>query len=176
MKFESTAIQGAFLVHTDPIEDGRGSFARSFCRREFERHGLNPNIAQCSISISRKSGTLRGMHYQVAPKEEAKLIRCVRGRLFDVIVDLRPKSPSFRKWFGVELDGSGRKLIYVPEGVAHGFLTLEDDTEVFYQISEFYDRESSRGVRWNDPAFGIKWPCEPRVISPRDKAYGDFRA
>jgi dTDP-4-dehydrorhamnose 3,5-epimerase len=174
MKFEPTRIPGAVIIDIEPIEDDRGFFARTFCRQEFEQHGLSPHIAQCSISFNRKRGTLRGMHYQAAPHEEAKLVRCTRGSLYDVIVDLRPTSPAFRKWISVELSGASFRMLYVPEGVAHGYLTLEDDTEVFYQVSENYAPQYTRGVRWDDPAFGIEWPLPVAVIAQRDRSYPDF--
>jgi dTDP-4-dehydrorhamnose 3,5-epimerase len=157
--------------------DDRGLFARSYCRREFQERGLNPDIAQCNISYNRMRGTLRGMHYQEAPYGEAKLIRCLRGALYDVAVDLRADSPTFREWAAVELraePGCTSRMLYVPEGFAHGFLTLEDDTEVFYQMSEFFSPQAARGVRWDDPAFSITWPEPVRIISERDRTYPDF--
>jgi len=174
MIFTETELAGAFLVDLDRNEDERGFFARSWDGREFEARGLNPLIAQCSISFNLRKGTLRGMHYQVKPFEEAKLVRCTRGSLHDVIVDLRPGSPTYAKSLGVLLSAENRRMLYVPEGFAHGFLTLEDATEVFYQISELYAPESQRGFRWNDPAFGIAWPAKVRVISERDRTYPDF--
>ena len=175
MKFEPTPLPGAFVITPDRLHDERGYFARSFCRRDFTERGLNPNVAQCNLSLSTRRGTLRGMHFQRPPHQEAKLIRCVAGALWDVIIDLRPSSPSFRKHFGIRLDPSEDRMLYVPEGFAHGFLTLEDSTSVFYQISEFYDPAHASGVRWNDPAFGIEWPFEPTVMAERDRAYPDFR-
>jgi dTDP-4-dehydrorhamnose 3,5-epimerase len=171
--FHETAIPGAFLLELERFEDERGSFARSFCAREFEAHGLNPLVAQCNVSANRRRGTLRGMHGQ-AERPEAKLIRCTRGALYDVILDLRPDSPAHGKHVGVELRQDDGRLFYVPEGVYHGFLTLADDTEVFYQMSQFYEPEGAVGVRWNDPAFGIAWPEEVRVISERDACYPDW--
>jgi dTDP-4-dehydrorhamnose 3,5-epimerase len=154
--------------------DHRGFFARTFCEREFECHGLNPRYVQCSVSFNLCAGTLRGMHFQVAPFEEAKLVRCSRGSIYDVIIDLRPESPTFKQHFGLELSAENGKMLYVPEGFAHGFQTLEDNTEIFYQISQFYSPEHARGVRWNDPSFGIKWPAAERTILERDQSYADF--
>ena len=177
MRFIETPLPGAFVIEPEPSEDGRGLFARTFCREEFAAHGLNPRVAQCSTSYNRRGGTLRGLHYQADPYPEAKLVRCTAGAVYDVIVDLRPTSPAFRRWFTVELRAADRRMLYVPEHFAHGFQTLEDDTEIFYQISEFYHPECARGVRWDDPAFGINWPhAEARVISARDRAFPDFKA
>jgi dTDP-4-dehydrorhamnose 3,5-epimerase len=174
MKFISTDIPGAYLIEMMPISDERGFFARSWCALEFTEQGLNPRLVQCSVSFNFRRGTLRGMHYQAKPYEEAKLVRCTQGALYDVIVDLRPDSPAYCRWIGVELSAHNHRMLYIPEGVAHGFQTLADDTEVFYQMSEFYQGESARGVRWNDPAFGIDWPPEERTISLRDQQYPDF--
>lgn len=174
MKFAPTSIPGAFLIEMEPRQDERGFFARSFCREEFLAHGLNPDIAQCNVSLNPRKGTLRGLHYQAAPHAEAKLVRCTQGALYDVIVDLRPKSPAFCRWFGVELTAANRRMLYAPEGVAHGFITLAPDTEVFYQMSRPYQPEAARGVRWNDPAFAIAWPERPMVISEKDRTLPDF--
>lgn len=174
MRFSPTPIPGAVVVEPEPRADERGFFARTFCVEEFRAHNLNPRLVQCSVSFNRRRGTLRGMHWQAAPREEAKLVRCSHGAIFDVIVDLRPDSPSFRRWFSVELSAANRLMLHVPEGVAHGFLTLADDTEVFYQMSEHYAPECARGARWNDPAFGIVWPDGDKIIHPRDAAYPDF--
>jgi len=174
MIFTKTVLNDAMIVDIERKEDDRGFFARSWCRREFEAHGLNPNLAQCNISFNPKKGTLRGMHLQVKPFEEAKLVRCTRGSLCDVIVDLRPDSPTYKKHLSVVLTSENRRMLYVPEGFAHGFLTLEDATEVSYQISEFYRPESQLGFRWDDPAFAIAWPAEVRLISDRDRSYPDF--
>lgn len=171
MKFVETPLKGAFVIELEPIEDERGFFARTFCRREFEEHGLNPNLVQCSISFNRKRGTLRGMHYQVPPHAECKLVRCTRGAIYDVIVDLRDGSPTARKWFGVELSAENRRAIYIPEGFAHGLQALVDDSEVLYEISEFYHAESARGVRFDDPAFGIRWPLPVAMVSARDRGF-----
>lgn len=174
MKFIETILKGAFVIEPELIEDERGFFARAFCRREFEAHGLNPNLVQCSMSFNRQRGTLRGMHYQVPPYAECKLVRCTRGAIYDVIVDLRPNSPTFRRWVAVDLTTENRRILYVPQDFAHGFQTLTDNTEVFYQISEYYAPECSKGARWNDPAFQIRWPLETLIISTRDQSYDDF--
>jgi dTDP-4-dehydrorhamnose 3,5-epimerase len=176
VKFDETTLNGAFLIESDRIEDERGFFARTFCRREFDARGLNSKLVQCSVSFNRKRGTLRGMHYQIAPNAETKLVRCTRGAIYDVIVDLRPGSRTFRRWFGIELTADNQRTLYIPEGVAHGFQTLQDDTEVFYQMSEFYSPEYASGVRWNDPAFAIKWPIANPVISARDQTHSEFAA
>ena len=174
MIFNETKLRGAYIIEVEPLEDERGSFARTFCREEFETHGLNSIVAQCNISQNRKKGTLRGMHYQVAPHAEAKLVTCLAGSIYDVIIDLRPDSITYCHWFAVELSARCRRsLIYIPEGFAHGFQTLEDDTEVFYQMSHAYVPEAARGVRWNDPAFAIDWPDGPRTLSERDNNYLD---
>ena len=174
MIFKETNLKGAFLIELDKLQDERGFFARSYCQREFEEHGLNPRVVQCNVSYNIKKGTMRGMHYQVPPYEEAKLVRCIKGAIYDVIIDLRPDSQTYMKHYGVQLDSENRSMLFVPEGFAHGFLTLEDNTEVFYQMSEFYAPGSARGFRWNDPAFGIEWPMEIKVISERDRTYPDF--
>jgi len=174
MIFTQTKLHGAFIMEPEKLEDDRGFFARSWCESEFKAHGLNPRLAQCSISFSKHKGTLRGMHYQTAPCEEAKLVRCTAGSIYDAIIDLRPESATFKKYFGLVLTPHNHKMLYVPEGFAHGFLTLEDNTEVFYQISEFYSPEHGRGVRWNDPAFSIEWPLLPHRISDRDRNYPAF--
>jgi dTDP-4-dehydrorhamnose 3,5-epimerase len=174
MIFKESPLQGAYLIDLEEHRDERGFFARSWCAREFENHGLNPRIAQCNISFNARKGTLRGMHYQIKPFEEAKLVRCTRGALHDVIVDLRCGSASYRRHWGALLTPDNGAMLYVPEGFAHGFLTLEDRTEVHYQISEFYAPDHARGFRWDDPAFGIVWPGVPEVISGRDRSYPDF--
>ena len=168
MTFTETKLKGAFVIDLEPIQDERGFFARTWCKKEFEAHGLNPNLVQCNTSFNKKKGTLRGMHYQTTPYEEAKLIRCTMGSIYDVIIDLRKESDTLRQWYGCELTAQNRKMLYVPEGFAHGFQTLEDNTEVFYQMSEFYHLDYSKGIRWNDPAVGIKWPCKDVIISPKD--------
>jgi len=174
MIFRACELDGAYVIEHDPKIDERGFFARAFCVDEFNAHGLNPKVAQCNLSFNRERATLRGMHYQASPHQEAKLVRCIAGQIYDVIVDLRPRSSTFRKWFGAELSAENRWMLYVPEGFAHGYLTLTDNAEIFYQVSEFYAPRSERGVRWNDPAFGIRWPLEPRVLSAKDAALPDF--
>ena len=174
MIFTEIKLKGAFIIHPEKLEDERGFFARTWCQVEFARHGLNPRVAQCSISFNRKRGTLRGMHYQIAPYEETKIVRCTQGAIYDVIIDLRPDARTFSQWVALELTSENRQMIYIPEGFAHGFQTLADNTEVFYQISELYAPEHARGVRWNDPAFGIQWPEYQRILSRRDRDYPDF--
>jgi dTDP-4-dehydrorhamnose 3,5-epimerase len=174
MIFTEAGLKGALIIDIDPIRDERGFFARSWCQREFAAQGLHLGWVQCNISFNRKRGTLRGMHYQVAPYAEAKLIRCTRGAIYDVIIDLRPDSPTFKRWVAVELTADNRRMLYVPEGFGHGFQTLGDDTEVFYQMSQFYAPDYGRGVRWDDPAFAISWPAERRIISDRDRSFPDF--
>jgi len=173
MRFVETTVAGAFVIEPEPIADERGFFARTWCQREAEEHGLNPAVAQCNISFNLRKGTLRGMHYQAAPHEEAKLVRCARGAIYDVIIDLRPRSPSYGAHVGAELTEGNGRLIYVPEGCAHGFLTLADRTEVLYQMSQLYVPDAGRGVRWDDPAFGISWPGAVEVINERDRSYPD---
>ena len=176
MIFRDTGIDGAWVIEAERLGDERGFFARTWDTHEFAERGLNPRLVQCSISYNQARGTLRGLHYQAAPHEEAKLVRCTAGAIFDVVVDLRPDSSTFRGWFGVELSAENRLALFVPEGCAHGFLTLDDDCEVHYQVSEFYAPEAARGVRWNDPAFAIKWPAEVVVMNDRDRSYPDFQA
>jgi dTDP-4-dehydrorhamnose 3,5-epimerase len=174
MIFTETKLQGAFIIDVDRIEDERGFFARTWCQREFEAHGLCTQLVQCNISFNKHKGTLRGMHYQAAPHAEAKLVRCTSGTIYDVIIDLRPDSPTFKRWVAVELRADNRRMLFIPEGFAHGFQTLAHDTEVFYQMSQFYVPEYARGVRWDDPAFGVSWPAEKRIISERDRGFPDF--
>jgi dTDP-4-dehydrorhamnose 3,5-epimerase len=174
MTFEKTKLPGVFEIRIEPKPDERGFFARCWCQREFEDNGLNSKLVQCSVSFNVRKGTLRGMHYQTAPNQEAKVVRCTRGALYDVVVDLRRNSPTFGEWVAVVVTAASRNMVYVPEGCGHGFLTLEDETEVMYQISEFYSPESARGVRWDDPAFRIVWPGEVKVISERDRTYPNF--
>lgn len=174
MKFIETKLKGTFIIEPDRIEDDRGFFARTWCQREYNDHGLNPSLVQCNISFNKKKGTLRGMHYQVSPYGEAKVIRCTAGEIFDVIIDLRPDSETFTKWLSFVLTEENRNMIYVPEGFAHGFVTLTDNTEVSYQMSEFYSPEHARGIRWDDQAIGIKWPIETSIISVRDRNYPLF--
>ncbi len=175
MKYLETPLKGTFVLELERLEDERGFFARSWCKAEFESRGLYSNIVQCNVSFNRKKGTLRGMHYQVKPHEEAKLVRCTMGALYDVIIDIRKDSATFRKWHSVELSAKNHRMLYIPEGLAHGYLTLEDDSEVFYQMSERYYPECARGVRWNDPAFNIQWPDAKMLISARDREYPDFK-
>jgi len=175
MTFLQTQIPGVFEIRLEPINDERGFFARAWCRSEFEAHGLDAGLQQSNISFNTRKGTLRGMHFQVAPFAETKLVRCTKGAIYDVVLDLRPESGKFKQWIGVTLTAEIRNMLYVPKGCAHGFLTLQDDTEVFYQMSEVYNAESARGVRWNDPNFGIAWPETVEVISNRDRDYPDFR-
>ena len=171
MRFSATPLQGAFVIELDAIEDERGFFARTFCQQEFNTLSLESRIAQCNISFNRWRGTLRGLHYQCEPYQEAKLVRCTRGLIWDVIVDLRNSSPTRLRWFGKELDATAREAIYVPRGFAHGFQALEDNSEVFYQMSEFYHPEAALGVRWNDPAIGIEWPIPNPLLSERDSSF-----
>jgi len=174
MIFEAAAIPGVFLVRTEPVRDARGSFARLHCPAEFAAAGIPFEPAQTSLSHNRAAGTLRGMHYQAAPMTETKLVRVVRGAAFDVVVDLRPDSPTHRRWAGFELTADNGAAVFIPEGIAHGFITLEPDTDVLYQIAPAYTPGHERGVRWDDPAFGIAWPRRPEVISERDAAYPDY--
>lgn len=173
MRFFPATLRGAFRIEMDRLEDARGFLARTWCAREAQEHGLNPRVVQCITSFNGGRGTLRGMHFQAAPHEEAKLVRCIRGALVDVILDLRPDSPTFRNWEAFELTEQNGTALYIPEGIAHGFQTLADDTEVFYQMSEFYVGAAARGVRWNDPAFGIVWPLPDPILSPKDAGYPD---
>jgi len=175
MKFEKTPVDGAFLIDLEQREDARGFFARAFCRSEFEEHGLNPEVVQCNLSLSREVGTLRGMHFQHPPHEEAKLVRCIRGALWDVVLDLRPGSPSYLRSYGVELTPDNRRALFVPEGCAHGFQTLAPETEAFYLVSSAYAPEAAAGVRWDDPAFGLEWPdVAERVLSEQDQSWPDY--
>lgn len=174
MKFTETKLKGAYIIEPELITDERGFFARSWCQKEFTEQGLNPNLVQCNISFNHKKGTLRGMHYQAKPHEEAKLVRCTKGEIYDVIIDLRPESSTFKQWVAVELTDENHKMLYIPEGMAHGFQTLVDNTEVFYQMSEFYHSESARGIRWDDKNFCISW-IEPHcIISKKDQSYNQF--
>jgi dTDP-4-dehydrorhamnose 3,5-epimerase len=174
MLFRGTEIPGAYTIELEKREDSRGFFARSWCRREFEEHGLATRAAQMNISLNRRKHTLRGFHYQVAPYEEDKFLRCTRGAMYDVLLDLRPKSPTFMRFVAVELSAASYRMLFVPKGCANAFLTLIDETEVIYVVSQFYTPGAERGVRWNDPAFGIKWPAEPAVISDKDSGWPDF--
>ncbi len=174
MKFIKTPLEGAYTIELDKIGDDRGFFSRFFCARDFEEAGLAHNVLQINNSLSREQGTLRGMHYQLSPKAETKIVRCIRGALWDVILDLRPQSATFGNWFGAELTAENRTTMYVPKGFGHGFITLVPDTEAFYLTDEFYSPEHERGVRWNDPKFAIDWPAEPVIISDKDRDRQDF--
>jgi dTDP-4-dehydrorhamnose 3,5-epimerase len=175
MLFKETKLKGAYIIEPERLEDSRGFFARAWCEKEFEAHGLNSRLVQCNISFNKKRGTLRGMHYQSSPYEEAKLVRCTRGAIFDVIIDLRLESTTYLDWIGVELTADNRKMLYVPEEFAHGYQTLIQNTEVFYQVSQFYSKEFESGVRWNDPAFVIEWPeTENIIVSEKDRNWPDY--
>jgi dTDP-4-dehydrorhamnose 3,5-epimerase len=174
MKFVETPLAGAFVIEPEPRVDDRGFFARVFCRDEFQAQGLELSVAQSNVSFNEHGATLRGLHYQIRPHGEAKLVRCTMGAIFDAIVDLRPDSLTLRHWYGVELNANNHRMLYVPVGFAHGYLTLIDRTEVFYQVSEFYNAEFERGMRWDDPAFGIQWPLPPELISDKDRAHPLF--
>jgi dTDP-4-dehydrorhamnose 3,5-epimerase len=167
-------LAGAFVIELERRMDQRGFFARTFCQQEFEAHGLKTQVAQCNVSFNKRKGTLRGMHYQAAPFAEAKLVRCTSGSIYDVIIDLRRASATFKQYFAVELSVENGRMLYIPEDFAHGFQTLQDDTEVFYQMAQRYSAEHARGVRWNDPAFGIEWPEDERIIIERDQNYPNF--
>lgn len=175
MIFTETELPGAFLIEPERRSDERGFFARTFCRQEFEEHGLGSGVVQCNVSFNRQAGTLRGMHYQVAPFAEAKLVRCAAGAIYDVIIDLRPDSSSFKRHVGFELTAENGRMLYIPEGFAHGFQTLSDNAEVFYQMSQVYSLDHARGVRWDDPAFNIHWPPAERIMNERDRHYPDFQ-
>lgn len=178
MRFVETTIPGAYVVELEPLRDERGWFARTFCRDEFTAHGLEPLIVQCNISFSDRAGTLRGMHFQQKPHGESKLVRCTRGAIYDVILDIRPASVAYRRWFAVELTPENGRMLYIPVGVAHGFQTLVDASEVHYQMGHEHVSQAARGVRFDDPAFNIEWPDPPgrRIVSQRDQAYADFSA
>lgn len=175
MKFNKTAILGAYIIELEKIGDERGFFARAWCQKEFREHDLVTQFVQCNLSFNKRDNTLRGMHYQSAPLEEVKLVRCTRGAIFDVIIDLRPESSTFLKWIGVELTSDNYNMLYIPEGFAHGYLTLTEEAEVFYQVSQFYSPGHERGVRWNDPVFKIDWPIDGDVvISEKDNNWPNF--
>ena len=174
--FRETKLKGAFVIEPEEFKDDRGFLKRSFSQKEFAEHGLNPNVAECNISFSKNRYTIRGMHFQKPPFAQAKLVRCTKGAVYDVIIDLRPDSETFKQWIGETLTEQNRLMLYVPEGFAHGFQTLENDSEVFYQMSQVYAPKSEGGVRWNDPAFGIAWPAMDGItIKPRDEEYEDFK-
>ena len=174
MKFTETKLKGAFIVEIEKLTDTRGFFARSWCSKEFDAQGLTARVVQANVSFNRRKGTLRGMHYQIAPFQENKLIRCTRGAIYDVIIDLRPESPTYKQWMGVELTADNYTLLFVPEDFAHGFITLMDNTEITYQVSQFYTPGSEKGIRFNDPTFNIQWPLEVSVISDKDRTWPDF--
>lgn len=174
MKFMETPLKGAFIIEIEPRGDERGFFARAFCQRELTAAGLNPEIVQINNSFSRHAGTLRGIHYQLAPKAEDKIVRCIRGALYDAIVDLRPDSPTFLQHYGVELTAENRRALYVPKGFGHAFLTLVDDTETLYMVTEYYAPDRERGLRFNDPKLGIPWPIPPTVVSDKDCAWPEY--
>lgn len=174
MLFTETPLAGAYLIDLEKRGDARGFFARAFCVREFGERGLATHFVQINESLSAAKGTLRGMHYQLAPSAETKVVRCIRGALHDVILDLRPGSPTFGRSFGAELSADNRRMLYIPKGFAHGFVTLTDDTEAFYLVDEFYSPEAERGIRWDDPRFEIRWPMTPTVISEKDRGHRPF--
>lgn len=175
MRFTETKLAGAFILDLELREDSRGFFARTFCQKEFEAHGLKPSVAQCNCSYNHRKGTMRGMHYQLPPAAETKLVRCTRGGIYDVIIDLRPGSSTYRQWVGVELTEQNRRQLYVPEMFAHGYLTLTDGAEVAYQVGEFYTPGYERGIRYDDPVFKIEWPVAIEVISDKDAAWPAFK-
>jgi dTDP-4-dehydrorhamnose 3,5-epimerase len=174
MIFNETPLKGAYLIELEKRGDDRGFFARAFCEKEFAQHNLISHFCQVNNSLSAQKGTLRGMHYQLAPKAETKVVRCIRGGLYDMILDLRKDSATFGKSYGAELSAENRRMLYVPKGFAHGFITLTVDCEAFYFVDEFYSPEHERGVRWNDPKFKLNWPAQPAVLSDKDKAHRDF--
>ena len=175
MLFRETKLKGAYVVDLDKKEDERGFFARVWCKKEFEAKGLNTNFVQANLALTRRKGTLRGLHYQIQPHQEVKLIRCIKGKIFDVLVDLRPASPTFKEWFGIQLTPNNYQMLYIPENIAHGYLILEDDSEVFYQVSKYYSPAAERGIRWNDPALNINWPeTSNLILSDKDKNWPDY--
>jgi dTDP-4-dehydrorhamnose 3,5-epimerase len=174
MIFTETKIKGVYIIEPELLTDERGFFARSFCKEEFKKHGLETDIVQCNISYNKKKGTLRGMHYQVPPFEEAKIVSCTKGSIYDVVVDLRKESLTYCQWVATELSEKNFKMMYIPRGCAHGFQTLEDKAIVYYQMTEFFHPECARGIRWIDPSIGIVWPVPAMIISEKDKNYGDF--
>lgn len=174
MIFIETDLKGAYVIKPERIEDERGFFARTYCKKEFEANGLNPNLVQSSISFNKQKATLRGMHFQSAPYEETKIVRCTCGAIYDVIIDLRPDSLTHKQWFSIDLTAENRNMLYIPEGFAHGFITLEDNSEILYHMSEFYAPECAGGVKWNDPAFSITWPIDVKIISDKDRNLPDY--
>jgi dTDP-4-dehydrorhamnose 3,5-epimerase len=175
MRFQQTPLAGSYLINLDPKEDDRGFFVRTFCTEEFSKAGLESSFIQMNHSFSKQQGTLRGLHYQLAPKQEVKVVRCIQGALWDVILDLRPDSKTFGHWFGEILSAENKKMMYVPKGFAHGFLTLSPNTEILYLVSESYCKEKERGIRWDDPQFKIAWPQKPTLLSERDRVHPDYQ-
>jgi dTDP-4-dehydrorhamnose 3,5-epimerase len=175
MKFSPVNVEGAFVVELSPIVDDRGFFARAYCEREFLDNGINVRMVQENMSYNRQRGILRGLHWQASPHEEAKFVRCIKGSIFDVVVDVRPDSATYKQWYGIDLTSTGRQALFIPGGCAHGYQVLEDDTELLYKVSAPYMQEAERGARWNDPAFGIEWPIkEGLILSSKDKDWDDF--
>lgn len=175
VRFFETPLKGAFVIDIDPISDERGYFARTFCKKEFELYRLKNDFKQCNISFNLRRGTIRGMHFQIPPYEETKLVSCINGAIYDVIIDLRQDSDTYLQWYSVELNAENQRMLYVPEGFAHGFQTLEDNTKVFYQMGEYFEQQSSSGVRWDDPVFGIEWPLPCEVISNKDQQFPGYK-
>jgi dTDP-4-dehydrorhamnose 3,5-epimerase len=176
MIFTETKLKGAFIIDVEPYHDERGSFVRTWCKKDFADHGLNVQFVQSNLSYNKKKGIIRGMHFQAPPYEEIKLVSCIKGEIYDVIIDLRPKSETFKQWISVVLSDKNQKMLYIPEGFAHGFQALEDNTYVFYQMSEYYHPECARGIRWNDPSFNLPWPISKDiVISHKDTSYQEFK-
>lgn len=176
MKFHETTLKDAYSIELEKLADERGFFARALCVNEFAEQGIDFAVIQMNVSYNQARHTLRGMHYQTEPHGEAKLIRCTKGSIYDAIIDVRKESPTYMQWFGTELTDQNCRMLYVPEGFAHGFVTLEDETEVNYLVSEFYTPGAERGIRWDDPAFGIAWPAKPRIVSDKDKNWSDFKS
>jgi dTDP-4-dehydrorhamnose 3,5-epimerase len=174
MIFARTKIPGSWIIELEKFEDERGFFARAWCKNEFEARGLSQEWVQANLALSKKKGTLRGLHYQVAPYEEVKLMRCINGAIFDVIIDLRPDSPTYKQWLGVELTAINHRMLYIPENCAHGYQALTENAEVFYQVSQFYAPEAERGVRYDDPTFGVEWPLKVQMISDKDRSWPDY--
>jgi dTDP-4-dehydrorhamnose 3,5-epimerase len=174
MKFQETKLAGSYIIEPEKLSDDRGFFARVWDQKIFDEIGLNPNIFQCNVSLTKKKGSIRGMHYQIHPYEETKLVRCTQGSIFDVIIDLRPDSKTYQQWEGFELSSENHKMLFVPEGFAHGFQTLVDNVEIFYQVSEFYTPNAEQGIRWNDDEFNIVWPLTPTVLSEKDSSWPNY--
>lgn len=176
MIFTETILKGAFIIEVKRLEDERGFFGRAWCKKEMDDHGLNANAVQANVSYNKVKGTLRGMHFQVAPYSETKMVRCTSGAIYDVIIDIRPESPTFKKWFGIELTEENFKMLYVPEGFAHGFITLKDHSSVHYMVTEYYTPGAEGGLRYNDPSFNIEWPMQPVIVSEKDKNHPLFKS